>query len=81
MLEKTMGNGRKKGAHAMEVDEAEHEDKEAAMETTEDRQAQDQATRLQDLAKKVEEFVEGKGDVEGARFAEYACAYLVFSDH
>ena len=36
----------------------------------EDRLAQSQATRLQDLAKKVEEFVEGQGDLDGAKFAE-----------
>ncbi|KAG9124570.1 hypothetical protein FRC07_011088 [Ceratobasidium sp. 392] len=34
----------------------------------EDKLAQEQATRLQELAKKVEGFVEGKGDLEGARF-------------
>ena len=32
--------------------------------------AQTQASRLQDLAKKVEQFVEGEGDLQGARFAE-----------
>lgn len=36
----------------------------------EDRMAQDQAARLQELAKKVEGFVEGKGDLDGARFEE-----------
>lgn len=36
----------------------------------EERLAQTQASRLQDLAKKVEEFVEGEGDLEGARFQE-----------
>ncbi|KAG9094035.1 hypothetical protein FS749_013255 [Ceratobasidium sp. UAMH 11750] len=34
----------------------------------EDKLAQEQAARLQELAKKVEGFVEGKGDLEGARF-------------
>ncbi|KAG8742893.1 hypothetical protein FRC12_015236 [Ceratobasidium sp. 428] len=34
----------------------------------EDKLAQEQANRLQELAKKVEGFVEGKGDLEGARF-------------
>lgn len=29
-----------------------------------------QASQLRDLASKVEEFIEGEGDVEGARFAE-----------
>ncbi|CAE7081730.1 unnamed protein product [Rhizoctonia solani] len=36
----------------------------------EDRYTQEQATRLQELAKKVEGFVEGKGDLEGARFED-----------
>lgn len=36
----------------------------------EEKMAQDQAARLQELAKKVEGFVEGKGDLEGARFEE-----------
>ena len=63
MLEKTMGGGKgkEKAADAMEVDDPEDD---------EDRVAKAQAARLHDLAKKVEEFVEGKGDVEGARFAE-----------
>ena len=30
----------------------------------------EQASRLKSLAQKVEEFVEGEGDLEGARFAE-----------
>ncbi|KAG9104956.1 hypothetical protein FRC06_005023 [Ceratobasidium sp. 370] len=34
----------------------------------ENKLAQEQASRLQELAKKVEGFVEGKGDLEGARF-------------
>ncbi|KAF8759134.1 SGT1 protein [Rhizoctonia solani] len=36
----------------------------------EDQYAQDQAAKLQELAKKVEGFVEGKGDLEGARFED-----------
>ncbi|KAJ1310366.1 hypothetical protein OPQ81_007104 [Rhizoctonia solani] len=39
-------------------------------EDDEDRYAQEQATKLQELAKKVEGFVEGKGDLEGARFED-----------
>ncbi|KAH7340297.1 SGT1 protein-domain-containing protein [Rhizoctonia solani] len=39
-------------------------------EDDEDRYAQEQATRLQELAKKVEGFVEGEGDLEGARFED-----------
>lgn len=36
----------------------------------EERVANAQAARLQELASQVEEFVEGEGDLEGARFAE-----------
>lgn len=36
----------------------------------EDRYAQEQATKLQELAKKVEGFVEAKGELEGARFED-----------
>ncbi|CAE6418354.1 unnamed protein product [Rhizoctonia solani] len=36
----------------------------------EDQYAQDQATKLQELAKRVEGFVEGEGDLEGARFED-----------
>jgi len=36
----------------------------------EDRMASEQASRLKDLANKVEQFVEGEGDMEGARFEE-----------
>lgn len=32
--------------------------------------AKEQASRLKSLADKVEEFIEGEGDLEGARFAE-----------
>jgi len=37
----------------------------------EDQLAQNQASKLKSLAQKVEEFVEGEGDIEGARFEEY----------
>ncbi|KAH0838529.1 SGT1 protein-domain-containing protein [Lanmaoa asiatica] len=38
----------------------------------EDRVAKEQTDKLRDLAVKVEQFVEGKGDVEGARFEDEA---------
>ncbi|KAH9890964.1 SGT1-domain-containing protein [Cubamyces lactineus] len=65
MLENTAGDKKGKGraADAMDVDHAEGEDED-------ERIAKAQAARLKDLAKKVEEFVEGEGDVEGARFAD-----------
>jgi len=37
----------------------------------EEQLAQNQASKLKSLAQKVEEFVEGEGDLEGARFEEY----------
>ncbi|KAJ3006221.1 hypothetical protein NUW54_g4020 [Trametes sanguinea] len=63
MLEKTMGadKGKQKAFDDMDVDAAEDPD---------ERVAKAQAARLKDLAKKVEEFVEGEGDLEGARFAD-----------
>ena len=39
--------------------------------TAEDRVAHEQASRLRNLAQKVEEFVEGEGDMEGAMFKEF----------
>lgn len=66
MLEKTMGTSRntKSGpSEAMNVDNPEGE-------TEEDHAAKAQADRLQELAQKVESFVEGEGDVEGAKFEE-----------
>lgn len=36
----------------------------------EERATEQQTAKLQEMAKKVEEFVEGKGDVEGAMFEE-----------
>ncbi|KAI0768553.1 SGT1-domain-containing protein [Trametes elegans] len=65
MLEKTAGDkkGKGKATEAMDVDSPEDE---------EERVAKAQAARLKDLAQKVEEFVEGEGDVEGARFADEA---------
>lgn len=65
MLEKTAGSSRDKGkgraSDRMDVDASEDE---------EERIAKAQAARLKDLAKQVEDFVEGEGDLEGARFAE-----------
>jgi hypothetical protein len=38
----------------------------------------EQATRLKKLAQKVEAFVEGEGDIEGARFDEYGILSLIY---
>ncbi|KAK1232082.1 hypothetical protein PQX77_004800 [Marasmius sp. AFHP31] len=50
-------------------------DKPSSEMTEEDRVASEQASKLRDLAAKVEEFVEGEGDLEGARFKDE-----IFSD-
>ncbi|KAJ7693701.1 SGT1 protein-domain-containing protein [Mycena rosella] len=62
MLETTMGTSRQQDT--MEIDPTEE------TESAEDLLASDQASRLQNLATKVESFVEGKGDLEGARFED-----------
>ena len=56
------GNG--KNPNAMDVDPP------SEAESPEDKLASDQAKRLKDLATKVENFVEGEGDLEGVRFEE-----------
>jgi hypothetical protein len=68
MLERAMRAGDSTvETHAMDTDGAGGE---------EDRVAKEQTDKLRGLAAKVEQFVEGKGDVEGARFEE--CAFVCF---
>lgn len=63
MLQQTMGRTSTVTDHdAMDVDPPEHSE--------EDRIASEQAVRLKDLASRVEKFVEGEGDIEGAKFEE-----------
>ncbi|KAJ7275372.1 SGT1 protein-domain-containing protein [Mycena haematopus] len=62
MLETTMGSS-KQQENLMEIDED-------GEESAEERVASKQASRLKDLASKVEAFVEGKGDLEGATFED-----------
>ena len=57
-------SGRKSKADKMDVDVAEDPEKVV------DRKAEEQASNLKSLAEKVEKFVGGKGDVEGATFEE-----------
>ncbi|THH18092.1 hypothetical protein EW146_g2832 [Bondarzewia mesenterica] len=67
MLEKRLGvykSGAQAKSDAMDVDHPEVE------QTEEDRIAKEQASKLQDLAKKVENFLGGKGDIEGAKFED-----------
>ena len=58
----TTGNA--KNSDAMDVDPPNK------TELLEDKLASEQAKKLKDLATKVEDFVEGEGDLEGARFEE-----------
>ena len=61
----SMSSGRPNGDATMDVDQKEEQ------------LAQDQASKLKSLAQKVEEFVGGEGDLEGARFEEY----VTWSNH
>lgn len=64
MLETTYNKSKAKlssDSNAMDVD---------GQESAEDRLASQQAKQLKDLASKVEDFIEGEGDVEGALFNE-----------
>ncbi len=64
MLEKTMASSNveaRRPSDTMDIDEPAK---------AEDRLASAQAAKLQELATKVEQFVEGEGDIEGARFEE-----------
>ncbi|EEB89512.1 hypothetical protein MPER_12380, partial [Moniliophthora perniciosa FA553] len=63
-----------KDPNAMDVDQLDTEM------LSEDRVASEQASRLRDLATKVEEFVEGEGDIEGARFNDEEFSEEEFSD-
>lgn len=62
MLERTMGAQTQEKPDDMNVDDPKDD--------SEERVASEQASRLKDLAAKVEGFVEGEGDLEGARFEE-----------
>ena len=60
----TGATGNAKNSDAMDIDTPNKE------ESLEDKLASEQAKKLKDLATKVENFVEGEGDLEGARFEE-----------
>lgn len=62
MLEQTLKVKQQPPSEAMPVDPPD--------DNTEGDVTRQQTTRLQEMAKKVEAFVEGKGDLEGARFDE-----------
>ncbi|KAI0029146.1 SGT1 protein-domain-containing protein [Vararia minispora EC-137] len=57
--------GAEKSGTAMDVDGPSEDEEEAG-----DMIAKEQAARLQDLAKRVEKFLGGKGDIEGAKFED-----------
>jgi hypothetical protein len=66
LLQKSMPtSGSKVDSDKMDVDSP------RASESYEDQLASEQASKLKELAAKVEDFVEGEGDLEGARFDEY----------
>ncbi len=67
MLENSRTKGKSKArqdSNAMDVD------KEETAESAENLLASEQAKKLKDLANKVENFIEGEGDIEGAIFDE-----------
>jgi hypothetical protein len=67
MLAKTMGTG---GASQKPAPTSDAMDVDTVGSAAEDEMADTQAARLRELAQKVSQFVEGKGTVEGATFAE-----------
>ncbi|KAF8807259.1 SGT1-domain-containing protein [Phlegmacium glaucopus] len=75
-LEATLAEsrGNEKNPNAMNVDSP------SEAESPEDKLASEQAKRLKDLATKVENFVEGEGDLEGARFEDDEFSDEPFSD-
>jgi hypothetical protein len=64
MLQSTVPPAKNRTPGAMEIDNS------TITQTTEDRTTLEHADRLKELATKVEDFVEGEGDLEGARFEE-----------
>ncbi|KAG6817605.1 hypothetical protein H0H87_006233 [Tephrocybe sp. NHM501043] len=76
MLEKSLGNKKTTQPDAMDVDVPETEGKE----DVEERIASAQAVKLKEFAAKVENFVEGEGDLDGARFEDDAFSDEEFSE-
>ncbi|TFK41316.1 SGT1 protein-domain-containing protein [Crucibulum laeve] len=77
MLQNTMGSGKSRPAPESDAMDVDHSEK---SESLEDRIASEQTDRLKELAGKVENFVEGEGDIEGARFEDEAFSDEEFSD-
>ena len=61
MLQSAVPPAKNRAPGAMEID---------ITQTAEDRTTLEQADRLKELATKVQDFVEGEGDLEGATFEE-----------
>ncbi|KAL1738670.1 SGT1 protein-domain-containing protein, partial [Schizophyllum fasciatum] len=80
MLEERMGTSTRQGddPDAMDVDSKDGQA--ARQQAMEDKVANDEAKKLQNLASKVEGFVEGEGDLEGARFEDEAFSDEDFGD-
>jgi len=71
MLEQTVGSSKSTAqTDAMDVDTPQNE------KSTADRLASERAAKLKELATKVENFVEGEGDLDGVRFEEYVLGYF-----
>ena len=70
MLEKTMGTSRSNRSGPTDTVDMDTDNHNLEGETEEDRAANEQASRLQGLAQKVESFVDGDGDMGGAKFDE-----------
>ena len=70
MLEKTMGTSRSNRSGPTDTVDMDIDNHNLEGETEEDRAANEQASRLQGLAQKVESFVDGDGDMGGAKFDE-----------
>lgn len=64
MLEVTFDKGKSNNQSTMDAMDIDN------MESAEDHIVSEQAKQFKDLANKVESFIEGEGDIEGARFEE-----------
>lgn len=67
MLQQTFHGGKTASdPNSMDVDRAQKEEQ-----SPEERLASEQASRLKTLAEKVEQFVDGEGDMDGAKFMQF----------
>ncbi|KAL0950808.1 hypothetical protein HGRIS_007573 [Hohenbuehelia grisea] len=83
LLERTAGSAGKRNTDAVKDSQAMDVDGEelgSKKESLEDRETNAQAEKLRKLAEKVGDFVEGQGDLDGARFADEDSSDDEFSD-